>query len=30
MSHVFAPAPAVAVPVVGSSDQFPVRRIYCV
>ena len=30
MSHVFAPAPVVAVPVVGSSDQFPVRRIYCV
>ena len=30
MSYVFAPAPVVAVPVVGSSDQFAVRRIYCV
>ncbi len=30
MSHVFAPAPQVSVPVVGSADQFPVRRIYCV
>jgi len=30
MSYVFAPAPVVAVPVVGSSEQFPVRRIYCV
>ena len=30
MSYVFTPAPVVAVPVVGSSDQFAVRRIYCV
>ncbi|WJF89964.1 fumarylacetoacetate hydrolase family protein [Paraburkholderia bonniea] len=30
MSYVFAPAPVVALPVVGSADQFAVRRIYCV
>jgi fumarylpyruvate hydrolase len=30
MSYVFAPAPVVAVPVVGSDDRFAVRRIYCV
>jgi len=30
MSYVFQPAPAVAVPVVGRSERFPVRRIYCV
>lgn len=30
MSYVFAPAPVVAVPVVGVSEQFAVRRIYCV
>ncbi|MBB5466381.1 fumarylpyruvate hydrolase [Paraburkholderia sp. CI2] len=30
MSYVFAPAPQVAVPVVGSGEQFAVRRIYCV
>jgi fumarylpyruvate hydrolase len=30
MSYVFAPAPQVVVPVVGSSEQFAVRRIYCV
>jgi fumarylpyruvate hydrolase len=30
MSYVFAPAPVVAVPIVGSSDQFAVRRVYCV
>jgi fumarylpyruvate hydrolase len=30
MSYVFAPAPVVAVPVVGSGEQFAVRRIYCV
>jgi fumarylpyruvate hydrolase len=30
MSYVFAPAPVVAVPVVGASEQFAVRRIYCV
>lgn len=30
MSYVFEPAPIVAIPVVGSDAQFPVRRIYCV
>jgi fumarylpyruvate hydrolase len=30
MTFVFPPAPAVAVPVVGSEQQFAVRRIYCV
>jgi fumarylpyruvate hydrolase len=30
MGYVFAPAPVTAVPVVGSDDQFAVRRIYCV
>jgi len=30
MSYVFAPAPIVGVPVVGSQDRFPVRRVYCV
>jgi len=30
MSYVFPPAPAAAVPVDGSNEQFPVRRIYCV
>ena len=30
MSYVFTPAPQVAVPVVGRSERFPVRRIYCV
>lgn len=33
MSHatyVFPPAPQVAVPVQGSTDVFPVRRVYCV
>ena len=30
MSYVFQPAPTVAVPVVGRSERFPVRRIYCV
>lgn len=29
MSHVFE-LPVAAVPIVGSSDTFPVRRIYCV
>ncbi|MEY2953601.1 MAG: hypothetical protein RLZZ401_1688 [Pseudomonadota bacterium] len=28
--HVFPPAPTVAVPVVGSDQTFPVRRVYCV
>ena len=30
MSYVFAPADPVAVPVAGSADRFPVRRVYCV
>jgi fumarylpyruvate hydrolase len=30
MNYVFAPAPAVAVPIAGSNEQFAVRRIYCV
>ena len=30
MSYVFNPAPAVSVPVVGRSERFPVRRVYCV
>lgn len=30
MSYVIPPAPLPAVPVAGSSDSFPVRRIYCV
>ena len=30
MSHVIAPPAVVAVPVAGSSQTFPVRRIYCV
>jgi fumarylpyruvate hydrolase len=30
MSYVFQPAPTVSVPVVGRSERFPVRRIYCV
>lgn len=30
MSHVIPPAPIPAVPVAGSGDSFPVRRIYCV
>jgi fumarylpyruvate hydrolase len=30
MSYVFPPAPAAAVPVDGTNEQFPVRRIYCV
>ena len=30
MSYVFAPSPTVSVPVVGSAQQFPVHRIYCV
>jgi fumarylpyruvate hydrolase len=30
MSYVFAPPPAVALPVRGSDALFPVRRIYCV
>ena len=30
MSYVIPPAPLPAVPIAGSSDSFPVRRIYCV
>jgi fumarylpyruvate hydrolase len=30
MSYVFPPAAPVAVPVAGSDDLFPVRRIFCV
>ncbi|SEJ93291.1 fumarylacetoacetate hydrolase family protein [Achromobacter sp. NFACC18-2] len=30
MSFVFAPAAPVAVPIAGSQDRFPVRRVYCV
>jgi fumarylpyruvate hydrolase len=30
MNYVFSPSPTVSVPVVGTSDQFPVHRIYCV
>lgn len=30
MSYVIPPAPIPAVPVAGSNDSFPVRRIYCV
>jgi len=30
MSYVFTPPSVVAVPVVGSSQEFPVHRIYCV
>ena len=30
MNTVFSPAPTVTVPVVGTSAEFPVHRIYCV
>ena len=30
MAFIFPPEPPVAVPVAGSSDQFAVRRVYCV
>ncbi len=30
MSFVFAPPAPVAVPIAGSQDRFPVRRVYCV
>ena len=30
MSYVVSPPAVVGLPVVGSSDQFPVRRVYCV
>ena len=30
MNYVFSPSPTVSVPVLGTLDQFPVHRIYCV
>lgn len=30
MSYVFSPAPVPTLPVAGSADLFPVRRVYCV
>lgn len=30
MSYLFPPPPVVSVPVVGSAERFPVRRVYCV
>jgi fumarylpyruvate hydrolase len=30
MSYVFQPQPPVSLPVVGRSERFPVRRVYCV
>ena len=30
MGFVFEPSPAVTLPVNGTSDLYPVRRIYCV
>lgn len=30
MSYVFAPSPTVGIPIVGSTQLFPVHRIYCV
>ena len=30
MAYVFAVPPQIVVPVAGSSDLFPVHRIYCV
>ncbi len=30
MAYVFPPAPVASVPVAGATEQFPVRRIYCV
>jgi len=30
LSHVFPPSPAVAVPVAGTAQTFPVHRVYCV
>jgi fumarylpyruvate hydrolase len=30
MTTIFAPAPTVEIPIVGSSQTFPVRRVYCV
>ncbi len=30
MDYLFTPSPTVSVPVLGSTDEFPVHRIYCV
>ncbi|SMF33102.1 fumarylacetoacetate hydrolase family protein [Pseudogulbenkiania subflava] len=30
MNYLFAPVATVSLPVAGTSDQFPVRRVYCV
>ena len=30
MSYVFSPPATVSLPVVGTTDRFPVHRIYCV
>ena len=30
MNYIFSPAPTISVPVLGTSAQFPVHRIYCV
>jgi fumarylpyruvate hydrolase len=30
MSYIFPPAPVTSVPVVGTDESFPVRRIFCV
>ena len=30
MNYLFSPTPTVSVPVLGSSAQFPVHRVYCV
>jgi len=30
MSYVFPPPPVTTLPVAGSTEQFPVRRVYCV
>ena len=30
MSYAFSPHPTPSIPIVGSADQFPVRRIFCV
>ena len=30
MTYAFPPTPTVGLPIVGSADLFPVRRVYCV
>jgi fumarylpyruvate hydrolase len=30
MSYLFTPPPVVSVPIVGSTDRYPVHRVYCV